>query len=308
MFNKNESSLNKENINPNNINHLQQIKSKIIFKKIFNNLKEFKSFEILKYNKKYLDLIHLNIKDINKYCDIEIEIIPIKNKRGDFINILNEDEAKYFHIYFNKDKKEVKKNYLTGKENIDIINIVINYQIKSFYELFQYCECIEYINFKKFNRNKIYDMSYMFNGCTSLKKINFSNFRTSDVIKMNHMFYGCTSLEKISLINFCTNKVRDMSYMFYGCSLLTEIDISNFNVNNVINMDKMFYDCSLLKEIKFCKINNNFVKNMNYMFYGCSKLNEKNIKDLFLVDEKFSKTENELKQISIQSEKENVKN
>ena len=35
------------------------------------------------------------------YSSIEIELIPIKNKKGKFINI-NEDEKDYFHIILNK--------------------------------------------------------------------------------------------------------------------------------------------------------------------------------------------------------------
>ena len=51
-------------------------------------------------------------------------------------------------------KKLKKQNYF--EENVSKINIIIDYQIKSFYKLFSYCNCIESIYFKKFNRNKTY--------------------------------------------------------------------------------------------------------------------------------------------------------
>ena len=56
-----------------------------------------------------------------------------------------------------------------------MIKIRIDYQIKSFPKLFYECECIESIKFKKFYRNNVTDMSYMFSGCSSLKDLNLSN-------------------------------------------------------------------------------------------------------------------------------------
>ena len=69
------------------------------------------------------------------------------------------------------------------------IRIIIDYQIKSFKNLFKYCKCIEYINFIKFNRNNITNMSSMFNECSLLKELNITNFNTNNVINMRYMFY-----------------------------------------------------------------------------------------------------------------------
>ena len=68
---------------------------------------------------------------------------------------------------------------------------MIDYQVKSFYELFDDCKCIESINFKKFYRNNITDMSWMFDGCSSLKELNLNNFNTNNVTGMSGMFFGC---------------------------------------------------------------------------------------------------------------------
>ena len=38
----------------------------------------------------------------------------------------------YYHIYFNNDKKEVKRNFLNKNENVEKIKIIIDFQIKSF--------------------------------------------------------------------------------------------------------------------------------------------------------------------------------
>ena len=91
----------------------KNIKSKYILQKEFNNLMKKKSLDITKYNKLMKDKINININDYKEYSElyssIEIEIRPIYNKtNGQFINI-DEKDGKYFHIYFNKNKKEVKR-------------------------------------------------------------------------------------------------------------------------------------------------------------------------------------------------------
>ena len=66
----------------------------------------------------------------------------MENKYGRFITIKKEDE-KYYHIYFNENKEEeIKSTKLKKNEKVSKINIIIDYQIKSFYQLFYDCECI----------------------------------------------------------------------------------------------------------------------------------------------------------------------
>ena len=142
----------------------------------------------------------------------------MKGKYGEFINI-NEEDKKYFHIYFNDNKKkEIENTSLYKGDNVSKISIIIDYQIKSFSRLFSYCECIESIEFKKFYRNNVTDMSGMFRGCSSLKELNLNNFNTNNVTDMVEMFYGCSSLNQLNLSNFNINYVTKMRYMFVGCS------------------------------------------------------------------------------------------
>ena len=149
-------------------------------------------------------------------------ILEIRNKS--FKKLINK---KYFHIYFNDNKEEIKKTKLNKEDKVSIINITIDYQIESFYELFYYCECIESINFKKFYRNNVNNMGRMFSGCSSLKELNLSNFNTNNVTNMWGMFYECSSLKELNLSNFNTKNVTDMEEMFDGCSSLKELNISN---------------------------------------------------------------------------------
>ena len=64
-----------------------------------------KSLDVVKYNKKIKERINISIKDYKEYSEIysliEIEIKPIDNKYGKFINI-NKEKEKYYHIYFNE--------------------------------------------------------------------------------------------------------------------------------------------------------------------------------------------------------------
>ena len=73
---------------------------------------ERKSLETIKYNKRIQKRIDINIKHYKAYSEtkasIELDIIPMKDKYGEFINIKEEDK-KYFHIYFNDNKKKKLK-------------------------------------------------------------------------------------------------------------------------------------------------------------------------------------------------------
>ena len=124
---------------------IENLKSNYILKKIFGNLKI----------KKILNINIDNYKEFcEKYSSIEIEIIACKSKKSKYIKIEG-DKEKYYHIYFNDSKEEIKKNELSKDDNVSRIKIIIDYQIKSFERLFQYCDCIESIIFKKFYRINI---------------------------------------------------------------------------------------------------------------------------------------------------------
>jgi len=259
-------------------------KNDYFLRKLFDYLSKKKKLDIIKYNKKIQKRINIDINDFKqfseKYSSIEIEIIPAKKKYGKFINI-NKGYEIFYHIYFNNNNEEIKRNYLNKNETIKKIKVIIDYQVKSFENLFDCCECIESIFFKKFIRNNIHNMNGMFHLCSSLKDINLSNFNTNNVIDMNHMFYYCSSLKEINVSNFNTNNVTNMSHMFSFCSSLKELNISNFNTNNVTNMWGMFYECSSMKELNLSNLNINNETDMGCMFWGCSFPFKKKIKALY---------------------------
>ena len=268
---------------------LSNLKSDYFFLKLFDNLLKKKTLDIIKYNNNLKDRLNININNYKEYSEIyspiEIEIKPINNVYGKFICIGKKNEI-YFHIYFNNNEEEIKRNYLDENEKIKIIKIIIDYQVISFEELFRYCKCIEYINFKKFFRHNITNMYGMFANCSSLKELNLSNFNTDNVTNMSSMFLGCSSLKELNLSNFNTNNVINMSGMFFECSSLKELNLSNFNTDNVTIMHRVFYGCSSLKELNLSNFNTNKETFMDGMFSKCSeqlkmkiKAKYKNIKE-----------------------------
>ena len=155
-------------------NQLRNVKSHYIIQKLFEYMTERKSLETIRYNKSIQKRIDININHYKAFSEtktsIELDIIPMKDEYGEFINI-NEEDKKYIHIYFNDNKnKEIENTSLNIDDNVSKISIIIDYQIKSFSGLYSFCRCIESIKFKKFYRDNVTNMSCMFRECSSLKE------------------------------------------------------------------------------------------------------------------------------------------
>ena len=124
-------------------NKLKNLKSDYFIRILFDYISKRKSLETIRYNKSIQKRINININHYKeyseKYSSIEIEIKPMENKYGRFININKEDEE-YYHIYYNDNKKEeIKITYLNRNDKVSKINIIIDYQFTSFYGLFYKC-------------------------------------------------------------------------------------------------------------------------------------------------------------------------
>jgi len=143
----------------NSSNKLKNLKSDYFIQKFFKYMTEKKLLKTIKYNKSIQKRINININHYKsyseKYSSIELEIIPMKNIYDKFIRI-DEGEKRYYHISFDDNKgKEIKRTSLKKNDKVSKINIIIDYQIKSFNKLFYFCRFIESIHFKKFYRNNI---------------------------------------------------------------------------------------------------------------------------------------------------------
>jgi len=257
---------------------MMKIKCKYILKQIFQNIKQNKYLQIIKYNKKIQNKLDKSLEDYKEYNQIEIDLNPISDYccNNKFIN-LNDNEKQYIHIFFNNNKKERNSYVLEEKTKIQKIKIKLDFELKSLKGLFKNCQCLKEINFIKFNRKDIIDMSEMFKGCKNLNKINFLNFKTNNVNNMSYMFSGCSLLKELNLSNFITAKVTNMQNMFEGCSKLEILNILNFNTLNVIYMNDMFSECSSLQKLSLSNFNTSNVINMSYMFYNCKAIKELNL-------------------------------
>ena len=108
----------------------------------------------MKNNKKLQNRLNITINDYREYSQlyspIEIKLTIINGEYGkfdNFINIPDEDKA-YYHIYFdNNANEEIKRNYLNKDEKVEMIKIIIDYQIESFERLFYNCIYIKSIYF-----------------------------------------------------------------------------------------------------------------------------------------------------------------
>ena len=257
---------------------IENIKSKYILKLIFDYLNKRRVLELINYNKNIQKKLDIGINDYyNEYINpIIIEIIPEK-RRGIFINYIG-DENNY-HIFFNDEINERKKNYISKRDNVKKIKIILDYEVKSFKELFRDCITIEKINFIKFRRKDIIDMSSMFDGCLSLIEVNLSNFETENVKDMSFMFHQCKSLTELNLSKFNTKEVTNMSSIFSKCSSLEKIDLSTFDTQNVEDMSYMFYRCESLTELNISNFEFKEKVIRTYMFSECYSLIILNIKN-----------------------------
>ena len=233
----------------------ENLRSNLVLQKIFGNLSKKKSLGLIKHNKAFQKRMNITLNSfqeyLDKYSSIEIEVIPAAYQFDKFINI-DKGNENYYHIYFNDNTEEIKSYKINESDKVTKIKIVVDYHVKSLKSLFNKCQCIESINFKRFYRKDINNMHSIFYRCSALKEMNLGNFKTNNVNNMSYMFCYCSSLNELNVSNFNTENVTNMSYMFYGCSKLKELNISNFNMNKVTNMRAMFTDCSeeLIKKIK----------------------------------------------------------
>ena len=252
-------------------NHsFKKVRSKYNTQEIFDMMQSERILNIIRYNKNLQSILEKNINDyIKEYLKIKMEIFPIENKYGKFINISN---MKYYHIYFNDNFKETKRDYIIEEDNASKIKIVIDNDVKNLFGLFYNIKFIKKINFIKFNRNDIKNMLYIFKDCSSLEELNLSKFNTDNLKNMEKMFYGCSLLKELNLSNFTTINVSNMNHIFNGCNSLKRLNISNFNTYKVEDMSHMFSGCSSLIELNLTNFNTSKVVDMSNMFSGCSSL------------------------------------
>ena len=254
--------------------NFDNIKSKYIVKQIFDNLPRNILLKIILRNKKLQQRVDVNIKDYIEYSYVIIDIEPAQNVYGRFINIINEEDKKYFKIYFDGKNEEINRTILYKNERVQNIRILIKSNMKNFTRLFEKCKCVESIKIQYLKQRNYYEMNKMFNDNISLKKINFDNDCEINIKYMVYMFANCPKLETINIDKFNTEKVVNMSYAFLGCKSLKELNCSNFNTKNVTNFHGMFQDCTSLTKIDLSNFDATSTIYITYMFFRCTSLKE----------------------------------
>ena len=118
--------MNSRNISKNKqTNDFDKLKSDYFLRKLFDFLKEIKSLNIIKYNKKLQKRLNINIDNYKECSKIEIELKIGDNKYGQFINISDKDRE-YYHIYFDNSNEEIKSNKLDYNKEVKMIKIIID--------------------------------------------------------------------------------------------------------------------------------------------------------------------------------------
>ncbi len=250
---------------------MDNIKSGDILKLIFNILPKKITLKIAKYNKILQNKLNLSLNVYKEFSQIEIEIIPTTKDFGEFIKYPNE-LAQYYHIYFNDEKKEIKRNIITEENEVSKIIIKIDPQIEYFISLFEKCQVIETISFSKFCRRNIINMRYMFSSCPNLQMVNLFNCNTENVIDMRYMFQNCPYLQVVNFSNCNIEKVKNMNGMFEWCLSLKYVYFSNCKIKPDTNLSYMFYQCQSLIELDISgfDLENVESEKIDKMFTGCS--------------------------------------
>ena len=144
------------------------IRSKYILQYIFNNLQEDKLLNVIRYNKNIQNKLNKDINDYKELVKIEIEVFLKENEFPGPSTELNKKrisfdkfDIKYFHIYIDNDKEEIKRNYIIYGDKASKIKIKIDNEIKCLNDLFNDCFDIIKIKFIKF----------LWNICSNVVKI-----------------------------------------------------------------------------------------------------------------------------------------
>ena len=253
---------------------LNKIKSPYILGIILKqNLGVKACMEIIKYNKKLQKKLNISLNDYKNYKKIELELIPLADfddidEEYYFINI-NKSDKSYYHIYFDNKKEETNQNFVKQGHTVKTIKIIIDEKIKSFKDLFSFCNGLKEISITKCNRNDITPMNMLFYEWEELIKVDLSKLKTDNVENMSYMFKGCSKLNYINISNFNTSKVTNMKLMFSECIALRNLIMTNFNTKNVTDMSEMFYNCKKLIDFDVTCLNIPTKSRIDRMFYYC---------------------------------------
>ncbi len=226
---------------------------------MFNNCKNFSSFEIINGNTNNIFSMEamFQLCTLNKIPQIAFNTQNLENIRAMFCKCINLVDISSMNLWFqNQNKNNNKLN------NISM--------------LFNGCINMKAFSFPKMeNHKQISDISYLFNRCRNLTDINdMDKLKVSNVTNMAGLFNGCVKLKYPKEINsWNTQNVRDMSIVFQNCKSMQKIDFK-WNMENLIKMNGLFSQCSSLTSLSKNFIYSNIanVEEMVGVFNECNAL------------------------------------
>ena len=127
---------------------LEKIKSLYVLKIIINKIQNKKYLKLFAYNNYLQQKLNISIDTyINYFYKIEVEIEMLNNrnklskddKKNEFIQIIDEKDRQFYHIFINEEKEEIKRNYILKNEIGTKIKVLIDLNVKSISQLF--CNC-----------------------------------------------------------------------------------------------------------------------------------------------------------------------
>jgi len=297
-------AMNNNNNNENkNTCEINNIKSILVKKKIFNNVPERNKLNLIKYNKTLQKNLKKNIDDYQRFKYIIIYVEGI-NKDVTFINknefnekkiIIKDTKVSKFKkilieptvlVRYFSDFKESLFSNLGGIVSVRIIKCYYDSSYSTslslnFSNLFSGCTNLKKVIFQDDNEFFLDNAGEMFKNCINLEHIEgLNNLNTYGVVNIKGLFQNCKSLKYIKGIEkWKLWHVRDMSSMFEGCSSLICLpDISNWRFRTYYetghrNMSALFKNCSSLVTLPdISNWNTNRVNLMKEMFSGCQSL------------------------------------
>ena len=155
---------------------LRNVKALKVLNLIMNvYIHERRTFKLINHNKYLQKRLDITEEDFINYYKIIINVKIRKepNEYSFFLpNTYYQSKKNFTIITETKPPLLIKRNYIALHEKkINKVRIIIHENVQTLKSLFQDMKHIEEINFIRYNRLDIHDVSNLFKNCTSLKKI-----------------------------------------------------------------------------------------------------------------------------------------
>ena len=235
----NLESINLENINTENVEHMEYM---------FYGCSKLKNINLINFNTVNVLSMNSMFENCNSLEELDLSNLIVSNVKN---------MSYMFHNCRNLKHLEID-NFNT--KNVEDMSY-----------MFSNCENLDLLDLSEFDTSSCHNFEGMFNGCSSLEYLDLSNFKTENATNMNYMFAGCQNLFFLNIINFDTSSVTKINNMFKDCESLIYLNIGEYEKNKQLLQKNTLEGNS--KRINICfkdiEFNKDYAK---YDFiFDCSK-------------------------------------